>query len=131
MAGGEATASAPSPEWWPFRNQLILTLAAGWALLKGFDKLLIGTVKTDGDRHVDGRPEFLALISAVIRLQEGGLVVEAPAIALSSPALVQASGIPDSVLAWTHSCNVASFACGSCPGCTKRASVLRSIGRLE
>src|SRR5262245_41817313 len=42
MAGTAPDHLAPMPEWWPFRNQLLLTLAAAWAVREPFDVLLVG-----------------------------------------------------------------------------------------
>src|SRR3546814_5849983 len=88
---------APVPEWWPFRNQLILTIAGAVALHLNETELMIGALRTDGV-HADGRPEFIEMISALMQMQEGGLRVSAPAIELSAAELVRISGIPQSVL---------------------------------
>ena len=58
MAGSTPSPQAPVPEWWPFRNQLILTLAGMAALRLGAKQLMIGTLSTDG-MHADGLPEFV------------------------------------------------------------------------
>ncbi|MDZ7654290.1 MAG: 7-cyano-7-deazaguanine synthase [Burkholderiaceae bacterium] len=55
MAGRRPVALAPASEWWPYRNQLLITLAAMWAIPRGVGQLLIGTVASDGS-HADGRP---------------------------------------------------------------------------
>ena len=121
----------PSPEWWPFRNQLLISAAAAWALPRGFDTVLTGTVAPDGERHADGTREFYELIDAVTAYQEGHIRVVAPAIAMTTAELIIASGIEDRVLAFAHSCHVSDYACGSCPGCFKHESVLRQLGRLS
>jgi 7-cyano-7-deazaguanine synthase len=69
---------APIPEWWPFRNQMLVTLAAMKAVTLGVKRLLIGTLKTD-DLHADGRPEFVERINTLLMGQEGGITLEAPA----------------------------------------------------
>src|ERR1700738_53761 len=73
---------APMPEWWPFRNQLILTLAGSAALRVGANQLMMGALKTDGE-HADGRPEFIDAISRLMAMQEGCISVTAPAIRLT------------------------------------------------
>lgn len=127
MAGTPALGMAPVPEWWPFRNQLILTIAGVAALRAGEAELMIGALRTDG-AHADGRPEFIERISALMAMQEGGLRVTAPAIGLSAPELVQQSGIPQSVLAWAHSCHTSNAACGQCRGCLKHYSTWKALG---
>jgi 7-cyano-7-deazaguanine synthase len=115
---------SPSPEWWPYRNQLLVTLAAAWAYGRGLEELLVGSVLGDGDRHADGRADFYNALDTLLSLQEGGLRVSAPAIALTTEELLTHSQVPNSVLGWTHSCHVSRYACGRCPGCYKAETVL-------
>lgn len=115
---------APSPEWWPFRNQLLVTLAAAWAVLRGYDSVLIGCVSGDALRHADGSSAFLKKLDDLLRNQEGGVRLVAPAIDLTASELLEVSGAPRSILGWTHSCHVESIACGSCPGCIKRTQTM-------
>ena len=120
-----------SPEWWPFRNQLLITLAAAWAVQRGFEVVIIGTVASDGARHADGTRDFLTRIDGLLSIQEGHLRVEAPAAGMSSAELITTSGVTDAVLGWTHSCHRANFPCGACPGCAKRQEVLNQLDRLR
>lgn len=120
-----------TPEWWPYRNQFLITVAASWAITRGYAEVMVGSVAGDGDRHADGRQEFYAAMSEVLRIQEGGLSVRAPAIALPAPDLIEASGVNDATLGWTHSCHAGNIPCTRCPGCLKRAEVLASAGRLQ
>lgn len=121
-----ALAIAPVSEWWPFRNQLLITLAGMRALDYGLTDVMIGSVQNDG-AHCDGRGEFFAALSRVMELQEGGVRVAAPAIHLTSLELIRASKIPMSLLAWAHSCHVADFACGRCRGCNKHDETMRDL----
>ncbi|HEX5269308.1 MAG TPA: 7-cyano-7-deazaguanine synthase [Gemmataceae bacterium] len=118
---------APSREWWPYRNQLLATLAAPLALAHEAEVLNFGTVVTDGF-HADGTPEFFRLLDALFRYQEGGISVAAPAVGLSSAQLIRESGAGLDVLGWTHSCHVSDAPCGNCRGCQKRSSVLAETG---
>jgi len=118
---------SPVPEWWPYRNQLILTLAAAAALRLGATGLMIGALSTD-EEHVDGQPRFISAISDLMAMQEGGLTITAPAITMNATELVKASGIPQSVLAWSHSCHIGNFACGRCRGCIKHYQTWKSLG---
>jgi 7-cyano-7-deazaguanine synthase len=127
LAGQLASNIAPVPEWWPYRNQLLLTLAAMRAIALGVDELLCGAVASDG-AHADGRPEFFAAIDALTALQEGNLRVRVPAIYMTAAELVRISGIDMSILAWAHSCHTAAFACGVCRGCTKHQEVMVELG---
>lgn len=122
--------SAPTPEWWPFRNQLLVTLAASVAIRTGKTTVLIGTVREDAARHADGSAVFVDAMDAVLACQEGSLHLEAPALNMTTGQLIESSGITDEVLGWTHSCHLASSACGGCNGCRKRRAVLDEMGRL-
>lgn len=127
MAGSAALDVAPVSEWWPFRNQMLVTLAAMKCIGLGVNRLLIGTLRTD-ERHADGRAEFIASLNALLHQQEGTMALEAPAIGLTSVELIQESGIPMEILAWAHSCHVSDVACGQCRGCRKHYETLRNIG---
>jgi 7-cyano-7-deazaguanine synthase len=122
MAGGEPLPHAPARDWWPYRNQLLATLAGPSALAYGCAELLFGTVVGDAS-HADGTPEFYTRLSALMQLQEGGIRVRAPAAELSTAELIRKSGVPREVLSWAHSCHVSSLACGHCRGCIKHYEV--------
>ena len=127
LAGIPAHSLAPAKEWWPFRNQLLLTLGAMWAIKVGAQRLLIGTVKTDAF-HADATSQFLDQIDQLCQLQEGAVRILAPAINLTSTELVRKSGIDPSILYWAHSCHVANYACGQCRGCQKHRAVMAELG---
>jgi 7-cyano-7-deazaguanine synthase len=127
MVGNRPASVAPISEWWPFRNQLLITLAAMAAVADGVTELMLGALSTDG-LHADGRPEFIQGISALLELQEGAIRVTAPAIRLDASALIQASGIPHEILAWAHSCHTANEACGDCHGCRKHFHTWKALG---
>lgn len=126
MAGDEPDPLAPVTEWWPYRNQLLVTLAAARGVALGVTSLLVGSVATDAS-HVDGTPAFYAALDALIRLQEGKVSVEAPAIGLTTVELVRTSAVPREVLAWAHSCHVGILACGGCRGCVKHYHVMDEL----
>lgn len=127
MAGEPPLALAPIPEWWPFRNQMLLTAAAMKAVSLDARRLLIGCLSTD-DQHADGKPEFIRAMNSVFSIQEGGMSVEAPAIHLTATELTKLSGIPFEVLAWAHSCHRANEACGVCRGCLKHYDTMQALG---
>lgn len=129
MASGERSSLAPTPEWWPFRNQLLITVAAMTALKEKLSKVTIGTVSTDL-AHADGTAAFVQYCQNLLGCQEGGVELEAPALALSSAQLLRKSGVPPSVLAAAHSCHRSNHACGQCRGCAKHEAVFREVGLL-
>ena len=126
MAGTSALAIASVSEWWPFRNQMLITLAAMKAISLGANLLQIGTLKTD-DQHADGTQAFVDTMNALLRLQEGQMQIVAPAIAMSAEELIRTSGVPMDILAWAHSCHVSDYACGTCRGCEKHYSTLEKL----
>jgi 7-cyano-7-deazaguanine synthase len=122
---------APSPEWWPFRNQILITAAAAIALRNGLHTVIMGTVLDDRERHADGTPAFYEALDRLFALQEGEVRVLTPAINETTAELVARSGLTEDVLAWTVSCHRASLPCGQCPGCWKRTRVLSSLDLLQ
>ncbi len=121
LAGEVARSEDRPSEWWPYRNQMLITLAGMQALKDGVSEIIIGTVKTDACRHRDGTREFVESISSLMSLQEGGLSVSAPALDMTQQELALRSGIPERLLLKSFSCHRANFHCGDCPGCAKRA----------
>jgi 7-cyano-7-deazaguanine synthase len=126
LSGRSPISLAPTTDWWPFRNQLLITLVAMRAVSLEVDMLLFGSVKTDVI-HIDGRAEFFKQMNALLSLQEGGLRVTAPAIHLTTVELIRVSRVPPSLWAWAHSCHVSNFACGGCGGCYKYQDVIEGL----
>lgn len=115
MAG--AGVSSATPEWWPFRNQLLLTLGV-MRMGAAPGELLIGTVASD-KVHSDGRTEFLQSFNALLSAQQANITVLAPAIEMSSVELIEKSLVPEGILGWTLSCHTGPVGCGECRGCYK------------
>jgi 7-cyano-7-deazaguanine synthase len=115
---------APSPEWWPFRNQFLATAGAAVAIRHQLTTVSLASVRGDGDRHVDGSTPFYEALDAVMRMQEGAVRVTAPAIGLSTVELLREAQAERSLIGWTVSCHRANQPCGNCPGCWKRELVL-------
>lgn len=126
MAGEEALGMAPVPEWWPYRNQLLVTLAGMRAVALGITTIMLGSVASDAS-HADGRDDFYEAIDQLMRLQEGAIAVAAPALRMTTVELVRESGVPRSLLAWAHSCHVGPLACGGCRGCVKHFEVTGAL----
>lgn len=127
MAGAKRSRLGASPEWWPFRNQLLITLAAMKMASTRQRRLLIGTVATDR-LHGDSTAKFRGAIDKLLSVQEGRIRLSAPASRLSSAELIRRSRIPHEVVAWTHSCHTSALPCGTCRGCVKHQHVLAQVG---
>jgi 7-cyano-7-deazaguanine synthase len=126
MAGISANTYAPASDWWPYRNQMLITIAAMKAISLGIQHLLIGSVLSDKS-HRDGTPEFVSRMSTLLALQEGHMTVSAPAIELSTIELIRLSEVPGTELAWAHSCHKADVPCGNCRGCNKYFKILADL----
>jgi 7-cyano-7-deazaguanine synthase len=126
MAGSAALDNAPASDWWPYRNQLLITLAAMRGVGLGVKQLFLGTVQSD-EIHADGREAFYRAIDAVMALQEGEIRIEAPALALSTVELIHRAQVPEALIAWAHSCHTGNLACGTCRGCVKHYYVTREV----
>ena len=128
MAGAPPDAAAQTSDWWPYRNQLLITLASMQAISRGMQTLYIGTVLSDGESHLDGTPEFVQKMDELMAYQEGHLRVVAPAISLTTVELIRLVDVPPGLLAWSHSCHKANIACGNCRGCNKYIETYRELG---
>lgn len=127
LSGSPPLEIAPASEWWPFRNQLLLTLAGIQAVSMNVDRILFGSVSSDSF-HADGRKEFFDSMQEVFDSQEGGLILSTPALGMTTAELVRQSGIPIQTLRWSHSCHVSDYACGTCRGCYKYLSTMEELG---
>ncbi|OOE36203.1 7-cyano-7-deazaguanine synthase [Salinivibrio kushneri] len=127
MSSLESSSLTDKAEFWPFRNQMIITLGAMMAVKQGADNVYIGTVSTDS-RHMDGSQSFLNKIDDLISMQEGGVNITAPAKSLTTYQLIEKSKIPLEILLWGHSCHVGNLACGCCPGCMKQSEIMSLLG---
>jgi len=128
MAGGRALSST-APEFWPYRNQFLITIAAMTYASESALSILVGTVRTDRI-HPDGRPKFLRRLETALRTQ-ADVRLEAPAISISSKTLIKRAGVPLELLGWAFSCHRANYACGQCRGCTKHLQTLMRIQRAR
>jgi 7-cyano-7-deazaguanine synthase len=127
MAWRAPSKLAPASDWWPYRNQYLITVAAMWLAQNPIDQLVIGTVASDRT-HLDGTVEFIDALSKTLSIQEGSLKLVAPAIDLTTPDLVRKSEIPFTLLALSHSCHISDFACGRCRGCNKHYQSMVELG---
>src|SRR5271170_4856505 len=125
MAGSEPVKMASAPEFWPYRNQMLITVAAMALLPQGLRELVVGSVSTDS--HADGSPEFVRTVDRLLRMQEGEVSLTAPAIGITSAQLLRTTGFPAEFLGLTFSCHVHEYACGQCAGCLKHREVVEAV----
>lgn len=122
----EAIDIAPSTEWWPYRNQLLVTLAAMKAVNMGISEIIVGSVLSDGF-HKDGTATFYSLLNNLVCYQEGSINITAPAIELASVDLILKSEIPSEILFYAHSCHKGNLPCCQCRGCYKYIEVIQKL----
>lgn len=127
LHGTEPLPIAPSPEWWPYRNQLLVTLACMKAISLDVKTIFVGSVKQDGDRHKDGTKEFYSLLSSLIEYQEGGIKIEVPAAELTTSEIIRKYKVPLYLILHSHSCHTSNIPCLDCPGCVKNHSVRQEL----
>lgn len=121
---------APSSEWWPYRNQLLVTFASMKAISLGIEELMVGSVLSD-KFHKDGTAGFYSLLNNLISYQEGGINITAPAIAFSSVDLIVKSGITSDILFNAHSCHKGNIPCSHCRGCYKYIEVIQQLSNAN
>lgn len=127
LHGTEPLPIAPSPEWWPYRNQLLVTLACMKAITLDVKTIFVGSIKQDGDRHKDGTKEFYRLLSSLIEYQEGGINIEMPAAELSTSEIIKKYKVPSYLILHSYSCHTSNIPCLDCPGCVKNHNVRREL----
>jgi len=127
LCGNTAIDVAPVEEWWPYRNQMLVTLACMKGISLGLSELYVGSVKSDGI-HKDGTPEFYHMLSQLMEYQEGNIKVMMPAAELNTLDLIEVSGIPTDMLLWSHSCHTSNKPCMQCSGCMKNYAVREQLG---
>lgn len=130
LAGTIALDGRKATEFWPFRNQFLITLASMKCVKDGFNEILIGTVSTDSI-HEDGTESFVEAMNGVLQQQMPTLSVSAPAIKMNTLELVKSSRISKDLLGWTFSCHKANVACGQCRGCLKTIELRRELDEAD
>lgn len=122
LANSENISLAPSEEWWPYRNQLLVTLAGMQGIKDGISELYLASVKSD-NFHKDGTKRFYELLNNLLSFQEGNIKVLCPTLDYYSHELVNKYNVPLNLLSIAHSCHISNIACGKCSGCIKQLKV--------
>lgn len=108
----------------PFRNGVILSIAAAWGETLGAERLYIGAVETDRAGYPDCRREFLDAMTVCINLgtrDDSVFEVCAPLVELTKAEIVRKGvelGVPFE-LTWSCYRNETA-ACGRCESCRLR-----------
>lgn len=122
LANSSNLSFSPSEEWWPYRNQLIITLALMQGVKDGIKELHLASVKSD-EFHKDGTKKFYEYINKLVSYQEGEISIICETIDLFSHELAIKYNVPLELLSIAHSCHISNVACGKCSGCIKQMRV--------
>lgn len=117
---------SPSGEWWPFRNQLLITLCLMKAISQDIQELHLASVKSDSF-HKDGTKEFYQYINTLTSFQEGNISIKCGTTELNSHELAQKYNVPMDLILMSHSCHLSNIACGNCSGCLKQIRVRQEL----
>ncbi len=108
----------------PFRNGLLLSMAAAWAESLGAKKLFYGAVAVDSSGYPDCREEFVRAMEKAVAAgtkPDSGLTIEAPLISLTKEDIVQLALDHKLPLELTWSCYRRNdLHCGACDSCLLR-----------
>lgn len=126
LLGVSADKHAPASDWWPYRNQILITLAAMYGIKLGVNEILIGSVKSD-EYHIDGSKAFIDSMNHLLSLQEGHMKLSAPAIDMTTVELILTHNIPIELLGWAYSCHKGNHTCRQCRGCYKYFNVWNEL----
>lgn len=126
LANSNNLSFAPSEEWWPYRNQLLITFASMQGIKDGIEELYLASVKSD-EFHKDGTDEFYNLINNLVSYQEGAIKVYCPTLDFYSHELALKYEVPLDLLTIAHSCHISNLACGKCSGCMKQLRVRHEL----
>lgn len=113
---------SPSAEWWPYRNQLLITLACMQGIKDDVQELYLASVKSDSF-HKDGTKEFYDFVNTLVEYQEGKMKIFCPTLNYYSHELVDIFNVPTELLTIAHSCHISNTACGKCSGCIKQLKI--------
>jgi len=121
----------------PARNTMMLALALGWAEVLGATSIHVGVNAVDYSGYPDCRPEFIAAFEALAaRATRAGvegrpLKIQAPLIASTKAAIIQAGarlGVDYSLTVSCYQADPAGRACGKCDSCRIRRDGFRAAG---
>lgn len=113
----------------PFRNTIMLAIAAGYAQSWGYSQIMYGANVIDYSGYVDCRPEFIDEMNDVVRIHDGDLSIQAPIALLTKSDVVRLGNKLKVPWELTWSCyRGGEKACGQCPSCQYRLMGFKGAG---
>jgi 7-cyano-7-deazaguanine synthase len=128
-------ASGPPATYVPFRNGILISLAAAWAEVQGAAEIVCGFNILDSPEYPDTRPEFIRAMQRAVdtgtRAAFGGpgIKITAPFVRMKKSAIIRL-GLS---LGADYSRSVTCYAgaerpCGACSACLLRARAFAEAG---
>lgn len=130
LAGQTSLGLSPSTDWWPYRNQMLVTIALMKAIKLGISEIMLASVKSDGF-HKDGTKGFYDHLNNLSTYQEGNIAITSPCIDLTTAELINQSSVSKEILFWAHSCHRSNIPCCNCRGCNKYAQIMKELYYAE
>ena len=121
----------------PARNTIMLSVALGWAEVLGAKDIFCGVNAVDYSGYPDCRPAFieaferLANLATKAGVEEGGLGVQAPLMAMTKADIVREGvrlGVDFSQTVSCYQADAEGRACGHCDACLLRAQGFNEAG---
>lgn len=114
----------------PFRNGIMLSIAAGIAESRGLKRVLIANHSGDHAIYPDCRPEFISAMSeATRRGTYPGIVVDAPFTNLTKAEIARQGSAAGADFSLTYSCyKGGEHHCGKCATCRERRQAFLDAG---
>lgn len=127
---GEYAADNLSATLVPFRNGIMLSVAAGLAESRGLDRVMMANHAGDHVIYPDCRPEFVEAMNAAIATGSGGKVeLTAPYTHLTKNDIARRGAILGVDYSLTYSCyRGGERHCGRCATCRERAAAMTAAG---
>ncbi len=129
------SAGGPPVTYVPFRNGILLAVAAAWAEARGAREVITGFNVIDSPDYPDTRPDFVRAMARAVntgtRAAFGGPAfrITAPFIRLKKSAIVRAGRALGADYSHSVSCyDGAERPCGRCSSCRLRARAFREAG---
>jgi len=126
LSPNKALDIAPAAEWWPYRNQLLVTLCLMQGIKDNIQELHIASVKSDAF-HKDGTANFYSLLNALSTYQEGEISIHCNTLNYYTHELAVRYKVPEELLLLAHSCHLGNTICGHCSGCLKNLRVRQEL----
>jgi 7-cyano-7-deazaguanine synthase len=117
----------------PNRNAILASIAAGVAVARRHDAIVLGVHSGDHAIYPDCRPEFVDALNALLAVANYDPIrVEAPFLHSDKAGILRVGFGLDVDYAATWTCYVGGdMPCGACGSCTERAEAFATIGRAD